>query len=382
MIDYDYIITQCQRFSNSLWNDKIFKVCLDKLKTLSDKELCNLFCANELHADKNWEVFSNYSSEDIVEHNNRQIELESAIVQAIPTIKLVEIINNNYEDYKRNNDGLVSMDYKTFSQVCKLTSEELRKRYLADVDCQIIEQAFNHKNNKDKDWLKWQHRKRKLEEVRYQDPYLLKLKGKELFADEEFVDNSVHGYETVISIKGCRNFWDEEGKRISAIDFILSACGVVPQFIGLGDEVVFAVASDSYELESAFEYKPEHMNSPLRNKIDKIFDKEYDKDLVLGCILVEKFIHLVDPKINATVRCYDKDYMLGHFVLECPDELFTPINTITDLKDLMPEGGKNQNDFLDLVGNLLDPPWKNGIGRYSFIDLKEDTSELPEELPF
>ena len=144
---------------------------------------------------------------------------------------------------------------------------------------------------------------------------------------------------------------------MSAIDFILSTCGVVPQFIGLGDEVVFAVASDSYELESAFEYKPEYMNSPLRNKIDKIFDKEYDKNLVLGCILVEKFIHIVDPNINAIVRCYDKDYLLGHFVLECPDELFAPINTIADLKDLMPEDGKNLISFLELIGNLIDQPW-------------------------
>lgn len=382
MTDYEYIITQCQRFSNSLWDEDILKECIDKLKTMSDTELSNLFCANELHADRNCEALSDYSFEDIIERSNRQIELESAIVQAIPTIKLVEIINSYYDDYKRKNDGLSSMDYKTFSQVCKHTSKELRRRYLAGVDCQIIEQAFNRKNNTDKVWLEWQYRKRKLEEVRYQDPYLLKLKGKELFADEEFVDHGVHGYENVISIKGCRSFWDEEGKRMSAIDFILSTCGVVPQFIGHGDEVVFAVASDSYELESAFEYKPEYMNSPLRNKIDKIFYKEYDKNLVLGCILVEKFIHLVAPNINAIVRCYDKDYLLGHFVLECPDELFTPVNTIADLKDLMPKDRKNQNDFLDLVGNLLDPPWKNGLDRYSFMDIKEDTSELPEGLPF
>lgn len=382
MTNYEYIITQCQRFNNSLWDEDILKECIQKLKTMSDMELCDLFCANELHADRNWEAFSNYSFEDIIESSNRQIELESAIVQAIPTIKLVEIINSYYEDYKRNNDSLASMDYKTFSKVCKLGSEELRRRYLANVDCKIIENTFNYKNNTDKAWLEWQLRKRKLEEVRYQDPFFKKLKDKEIFADEEFVDHGVHGYETVISIKGCRNFWDEEGKRISAIDFILGVCGVSPQFIGLGDEVIFAVASDSYELESAFEYKPEYMNSPLLNKIDKIFDKEYDKNLVLGCMLVEKFIHIVDPKINAKVRCYDKEYMLGRFVIECPDELFTPVNTIADLKDLMPKDEKNQNDFLDLVGNLLDPSWKNGLDRYSFMDLKEDTSELPEGLPF
>ncbi len=82
----------------------------------------------------------------------------------------------------------------------------------------------------------------------------------EIFVDEEFVNHGIHGYDNVISIKGCRNFWDADFQRISAIDFILNACGVAPQFIGLGDEVVFAVASDDYELESAFEYKQEYMN--------------------------------------------------------------------------------------------------------------------------
>ena len=249
------------------------------------------------------------------------------------------------------------MDYKTFSKVCKLTSEELRRRYLAAVDCQIIEQAFNHKNNTDKAWLEWQLRRRKLEKVRYQDSYLQKLKDKELFTDEEFVDHSVHGYETVISIKGCRNFWDEEGKRMSAIDFILSTCGVVPQFIGLGDEVVFAVASDSYELESAFEYKPEYMNSRLREKIDKIFVREYNKNLVLGCMLIEKFIHIVDPKVNAKARCHDKDYLLGRFVIECPDELFMSVNSIASIKDLAPKS-KKMDAFIDLINNLVAPPWK------------------------
>ena len=164
-------------------------------------------------------------------------------------------------------------------------------------------------------------------------------------------------YENVISIKGCRSFWDEDGKRISAIDFILNVCGVAPQFIGLGDEVVFAVASDDYELESAFEYKPEYMNSCLRDKIDKMFRREYDKNLVLGCMLVEKFIHIVDPKINAKARCHDKDYLLGRFVIECPDELFMSVNSIASIKDLAPKS-KKMDAFIDLINNLVAPPWK------------------------
>ena len=182
-------------------------------------------------------------------------------------------------------------------------------------------------------------------------------KFNEIFVDDEFVNHGIHGYDNVISIRGCHKFWDADGKRISAIDYILNVCGVAPQFIGLGDEVVFAVASDDYELESAFEYKQEYMNSRLRDKIDKIFRREYDKDLVLGCMLVEKFIHIVDPKINAKVICYDKNYLLGRFVIECPNELFMSVNSVEGIKGLAPKS-KKMDAFIDLINNMLNPPWK------------------------
>ena len=180
----------------------------------------------------------------------------------------------------------------------------------------------------------------------------------EIFVDEEFVNHGFHGYDNVISIKGCRNFWDADGKRISAICYILSHfCGVVPQFIGLGDEIVFAVASDDCELESAFDYKPEFMNSRLRDKIDEAFRREYDKNLIFGCLLVEKFVRIVDPKVNAKVICYDKDYLLGRFVIECPNELFNTINSIEGIKGLAPKS-KKMDAFIDLINNLVAPPWK------------------------
>ena len=181
---------------------------------------------------------------------------------------------------------------------------------------------------------------------------------KEIFVDEEFMNHGIHGYDNVISIKGCRNFWDADCKRLSAISFILSHfCGVVPQFIGLGDEVVFAVASDDYGLESDVEWNQEYMRSPLSRKIDEITQREYNKNLVLSCMLIEKFIHIVDSKVNAKVGCHDKDYLLGHYVIECPDKLFDTIDSIEDIKDLAPKG-KKMDAFIDLINNLVAPPWK------------------------
>ena len=99
------------------------------------------------------------------------------------------------------------------------------------------------------------------------------------------------------------------------------------------------------------------MNSRLRNRIDKIFRREYDKNLVLGCMLVEKYIHKVDPKVNAKVRCHDKDYLLGRFVMECPDKLFNTSDSIESIKGLAPKG-KKIDAFIDLINNLVAPPWK------------------------
>ena len=183
-------------------------------------------------------------------------------------------------------------------------------------------------------------------------------KFNEIFVDEDFVNHGIHGYENVISIKGRRNFWDADGKRISAIAFILNACCVVPQLIGFGDEVVFAVASDDYGLESDVEWNLEYMKSPLNRKIDEITRKEYYKNLVLGCMLIEKFIRIVDPKVNAEVKCYDRDYLLGHFVIECPCKLFMSVNSITSIKDMALKS-KKMDAFIDLINNLVAPPWED-----------------------
>ncbi len=361
MTNYEYIIKQYQQFQNSFWDDEILKGCIDKLKTLSDKELCDLLFEKEVHAKWNCSSCLGENYAEKIEHNTRQNELKSAIVEAIPTIRLVEIMYSSPNDYIGKNGREHSIEFlNIFSQAYKMAKEELGRRYFADVDCKIIENVFNHTNESNKRWLKWQKKKRKVAEKRYQDPFLKKLEDSEIFADEEFVNHGFHRYDTVISIKGCRHFWDEDRKRISAIDFMLNACGVAPQFIGLGDEVIFAVASDDYELESAFDYKPEQMNSRLRNKIDKVYRKEYNKNLVLGCMLVEKFIRIVDPKVNAKVRCYDKDYLLGYFVIECPDKMLMTIDNIDNIRELAPKG-KKMDAFMDLINNMLDRPWKESL---------------------
>ena len=352
MTDYEYILEQCRQFSNSLWDDKILKVCIDKLNTLSDKELCDLLLEKEVHAEWTYSSYSDMNYAEKIEDDKKREELKSAIIKPIPTIKLVEILYSSPNDYIGKNGRERSIEFlNIFRQAYNLAKEELGRRYLANIDCKIIENAFNHTSESNKEWLKWQKRKRKISESRYQDPYLKSLEEYEFFFTQEDLDHGIVRFNNVISIKGCRHFFDEGGKRIGAIYRILSdLCGVVPQYIGLGDEVVLAVSVDDFFLHS--DYK-EYLND---NLVNKIIDKEYQRNLVLGCLLVEKFIHIVDPKLYPKVRCYERDYLIGHFVVENNNVLFNESSIFSVIDDLAPKDRVKFNSFIDLVKNLTKQP--------------------------
>ena len=275
--------------------------------------------------------------------------LWNTLVKAIPTSKLAETMYWTIDDYYRMHPQNSYSDcQEAFRAAYDCARDELRRRYIADVDSEVIENAFNHTTSENKEWIKYQKKKRKAAEKRYQDPFLEKLMDYEVFADKEVVDGGILGYDTVISIKGCRDFWDEEGKRISAVNYILYACGATPQLIGLDDEVVLAVLSDYHMLDSVLD---DVQRSTDSRKTDEILRKEYNKDFVLGCMLVEKFIHIIAPRANVKVRCYGKDYLLGRFVAESANELFSAINSIEEIKELAPMS-KKMDDFIDLLNNL------------------------------
>ena len=352
-MELEYIIRQCKEAHYLGWqDDAILKKCINKLKALSDKELCDLLLEKDVHAE--WSCFTHPDKDidEAIEHNKRVGELKSAIVKAIPTSMLAETMYWTIDDYNRKYPQDSYSDcQETFRAAYDCARDELRRRYMADVDCEVIENEFCHTTPENREWIKCQKKKRMAAEKRYQDPFLERLMDYEVFADKEVVDGGILGYDTVISIKGCRDFWDEEGKRISAVNYILYACGATPQLIGLDDEVVLAVLSDYHMLDSVLDDVRRSTDSPQCGKIDEILRKEYNKDFVLGCMLVEKFIHIIAPRANVKVRCYGKDYLLGRFVAESANELFSAINSIEEIKELAPMS-KKMDEFIDLLNNL------------------------------
>jgi hypothetical protein len=70
-------------------------------------------------------------------------------------------------------------------------------------------------------------------------------------------------------------------------------------------------------------------------------------------------------KLNFVAHMTDYEYILEQcrqfneiFVdEECPNELFMSVNSIASIKDLAPKS-KKMDAFIDLINNLVAPPWK------------------------
>ena len=345
MTDYDYILAQCRKTDSNAWNDESVKDSMKRIVFLSEQELCDLLFEKEVP------FYPEENSEAIV-INDMQDKLKSAIIKAIPTDKLVEIMNSSPSDYIVRKGREHSMNFfNTFLQSYSLVREELLGRYISRVDIKIEGNIFSKEQEK-KRWQKWQQEEAS---IRYHNPYLKRFEKDEIFYTDEDLEHGLIGFNHVISIKGCSRFWNEDRMRLGVTDYILAnLCDVVPQYLGIGDEVVFAVAPGDYNLHEDFD------NTPLHDKLYEVIDKEYQRNLVLGCLLIEKFIHLVDSKTHAKVRYYDREYLVGHFVMEECDtyKLFGANPFLSFMEKMNSKEKEKFNSFLELAKILLNPPPK------------------------
>ena len=104
-------------------------------------------------------------------------------------------------------------------------------------------------------------------------------------------------------------------------------------------------------------YKRIFYNTPLHKKLYEVIDKEYQRNLVLGCLLIERFVHLVNPKTHAKVRYYDREYLAGRFVMGewNTNKLFGDNPFHSYIEKMAPEEKKKFDSFLELADILLNP---------------------------
>lgn len=351
MTDYEYILAQCQKTDAAFWSEKMVEDCIIHVGTLNDEELRDLLLEKEIQALGTRCPFYPGENSEATEANEFQEKLKTAIMKAVPTIKLVELMYSSPNDYIGKKGRERSIDFlETFRQAYNLAREELCKRYLDGTDTKVIENVFNHTNEANKEWLKWQKRKQKAVKIRYQDPYYKSLENHEFYFTKEDLEHGFIGFDNVISIKGCARFWNENRMRLGAVNYMLwKLCGVDIQYTGIGDEVVFAIVSAANALHENIH------NSALHGEPYEI--TEYERNLVLGCLLIEKFIHLVDPKVHAKVRYFDREYLLGHFVMEeCTTYLLFGDNPfLSYMEKMTPAEMKKFDSFLELADILLNP---------------------------
>ncbi len=184
---------------------------------------------------------------------------------------------------------------------------------------------------------------------RYENPVYMKLKKYENYVTPVFLKKTLQDYDAAVSIKTNGNFFDSDHKRISAIvDILAEYCGIAAQYISIGDETVLGVYAD---IESN-EY---HKNIPLHRlnkKQQKVLEKEGHKNLCLGCLLVERFVKLVDARASVKVRVYGKEYLYGRFAVDIVDfdSKIEPYSELYKVADSIPmKIEKKVDDFVDLI---------------------------------
>lgn len=352
MTDYEYILTQCRKTDAASWSEEMIEHCITHVGALGEEEVCDLLFEKEIHSLGSIYPLCPEGNNEVIVINEMQDKLRTAIMKAVPTNRLVELMHSNPNDYMEKGCRERSMDFlNLFRQTYNLVREEVWNRFVSCADSGIEGNLFN----KNQEMLRWQNWKQVAASIRYQDPYLKKFEKDEILITDEDLEYRLATVDNIISIEGCSRFWNEDRMRLGVVDYILwNLCGVGPQYIGIGDEVVFAVAPDDYNLHEDFD------KTPLHDKIYEVIDKEYQRNLVLGCLLIEKFIHLVSPKAHAMVRYYDREYLVGHFVLEeCNTyKLFGDDPFLSYMERMSPEEKMKFDSFLELAKILLNPPSK------------------------
>ena len=135
MTDYEYILQQARKFHYSKWDDEELRKCVDMLQNLSRQELTSL-------------TLSRWTKEaKILRENIFNILYKDQIGKREERIKGldIDVLIEEFQDKKSGNVALVR--------------KEMRDRYKAGKDKQLIADAFSHATKSDQQWVKSQIRK-------------------------------------------------------------------------------------------------------------------------------------------------------------------------------------------------------------------------------
>lgn len=135
MTDYEYITKQLRKCHFTGWDDKVMRECIDRLPNLSRQELTALSLSKWTKDYPSFrESIFNIMFAD-------KIGLREERIRNLDTEALIA-------EFKDKKGGNVSL--------CR---EELKARYEAGRDVDLIAEAFNASNKKDQQWIIKQEKK-------------------------------------------------------------------------------------------------------------------------------------------------------------------------------------------------------------------------------
>ena len=133
MTDYEYIMAQCRKYHFSAWDERDLRECKEVLPSLTREELVKLYRSKWVHDELRKVVFKVLFADKVGKREQR--------IKDMDTEELIE----EFKDKKSGNVAL-----------CR---KELRERYKAGMDMQIIAGVFYYSSKSDQQWMEWQVRK-------------------------------------------------------------------------------------------------------------------------------------------------------------------------------------------------------------------------------
>ena len=143
MTEYEFIMSQCRKYHFTTWDVDVLEKCKALLKNLTREDLVRVYRSRLLDdRDPLKKGAFNVLFADKVGKREKRIK-------EMPTDRLIV-------EFRDKTSGNVS-----------LARKELRERYKAGRDRELIMSAFNMATKHDQQWLKWQIRKERYGNKRY-----------------------------------------------------------------------------------------------------------------------------------------------------------------------------------------------------------------------
>lgn len=139
---------------------------------------------------------------------------------------------------------------------------------------------------------------------RYKNLLLIKIKGYEIFVDEEFIEDSFLYFEEVVWIKDRNGFFNYGDGRLNAmIDRFEQESGFSIQYVCVEKDIWLGVIDKGRICRG--DYDESYV--PI---------EEHKRKLGRGCHSIEAFAKQVDSNASVSASVCNKRDLLGKFVLE------------------------------------------------------------------